>query len=233
MLVKPTGGTVVIAHRGGGDLFPENTIDAFIRSQKLGVDAVECDVQTTKDGKLVVIHDPDLRRTAGVEKKVEELTLNDIRNIRLKDGSKIPTLEEVFESVRISLVVELKSERTIGALSELFRRNPQYIQRSAVISFFHGAVKKMNELFPELTTGVLLAGFPVDPWCLTEAASSRILALNYEGLTREYVDICHRKGIAVSVWTPNKEDEIRKMIEIGVDSIATDRPDIALKMLEK
>ncbi len=231
MLTKSTGGTVVIAHRGGGDLFPENTVEAFIKSQELGVDAAECDVQTTRDGKLVVIHDPDLMRTAGVEKKVEDLTLDEIRKIRLKDGSRIPTLEEVFESVKISLVVELKSELTIRALSELFRNNPQYIQRSAVISFFHGAVKIMSELYPELMTGVLLAGFPVDPGCLTKAASSKILALNYEGLTREYVDLCHRKGIAVSVWTPNGETEIRKMIDIGVDSIATDRPDIALKLL--
>ncbi len=80
---------VVIAHRGGGELFKENTISAFTGVERLGVDAVECDVQVTKDGNLAVMHDPDLMRTAGIDRKIEDLTTEDIKNIKL-NGEKIP-----------------------------------------------------------------------------------------------------------------------------------------------
>ncbi len=230
MLRGSTGKLVVIAHRGGAGLYAENTMDAFRKVQDLGVDAIECDVHPTKDGRLVVIHDPDLNRVAGIDRKVSEVTLEEIRKVRLKDGSGIPTLEELLEEVKVHIVIELKDAGTIGALSAIFSEHPEYVDRCAVICFYHRALLPLKEAFPRLVTGALLAGFPVDPVSVAKAAGAEVLALNFEGVTADYVNLCHRGGIAVTVWTPNTEDEIRAMMEAGVDSIATDRPDIALKL---
>ena len=75
----------VIAHRGGAELFFENTLTAFRNSQKLGVDAIECDVHLTKDGKLVIMHDPDLKRVAGIERNISDMTLEEIKDIKYHD----------------------------------------------------------------------------------------------------------------------------------------------------
>lgn len=223
--------TVVIAHRGGAGLFEENTMDAFMKVQELGVDAMECDVHLTSDGHLVILHDPDLERVAGIKRKVSEMTIAEVKKVKLKGGSEIPTLAEVLEKTSIHLVIELKDASTVMALSQLFEAHPEYMKRCAVICFYHRAVLMLKERFPDLETGALLAGFPVDPVSVAVAAKTETLALYYEGLTADYVSQCHDGGIQVSVWTPNTEEEIRAMIDIGVDAIATDRPDIALKLI--
>lgn len=222
--------TVVIAHRGGAGLFEENTLDAFRKVQELGVDAMECDVHLTADGHLVVLHDPDLERVAGIRRKVSEMTLAEVKQVRLKGGSEIPTLDEVLEKTSIHIVIELKDASTVMAITELLEKHPEYLKRCAVICFYHRAVLMLKEKFPDLETGALLAGFPVDPVSVALAARTETLALYYEGLTADYVSQCHDGGIQVSVWTPNAEEEIREMIDIGVDAIATDRPDIALRL---
>lgn len=222
---------IVIAHRGGAGLFSENTMDAFLKVQDMGVDAMECDVHLTSDGKLVIIHDPDLERVAGVSGKVSEMTLSDLKKIKLKQGGSIPALEEVLEKTHIHLVIELKDRRTVIAIVDLFERHPEYMHRCSVICFYHYALVMIKKQFPELSTGALMAGFPVDPVAVARSASSDTLALYYEGLEADYVAKCHEGGISVSVWTPNTEEEINAMIDAGVDAIATDRPDIALKLL--
>ncbi|MCL5667705.1 MAG: glycerophosphodiester phosphodiesterase, partial [Candidatus Thermoplasmatota archaeon] len=115
----------IIAHRGGASLFPENTLTAFLGVQKIGVDAVECDVQLTRDGKLAVIHDADLRRLAGIDTQVREMDSKDIKKIRLKSGDKILLLEELLDRVSIPLVIELKSADTIVSLFSILDKNPE------------------------------------------------------------------------------------------------------------
>lgn len=221
----------VIAHRGGSALFFENTLTAFRKAEELGVDAIECDVHLTRDGRPVVIHDSDLRRIAGIDRRVSDLTFEEVSEIKLEGGEHIPSLEEVFESVGIPLVVELKGSGTFAALSDIFDRHPEYVGKCAVICFFHAALLMLRQKYPDLITGALLAGFPVDPVSVTRSCKANTLSLNFQGVTKEYVGLCHDGGISVSVWTPNEESDIREMIDAGVDSIATDRPDIALRLL--
>lgn len=223
--------TIVIAHRGGSQLFLENTLTAFRKVQELGVDAIEIDVHTTKDGAPVVIHDPDLKRIAGVDRFVSDMTLEEIRKVELPGGEHIPELLEVLEEVRIPLVVELKSPSTIKALKDIFMQNSEYISRCVVISFFHDILKSLKAEFPELVTGALLVGFPFDPASVAKSCGSTTLSFHFEGLTKEYVDKCHNAGLQVSVWTPNTEAEIAGALAAGVDSLASDRPDLVLKAL--
>ncbi|EQD26758.1 glycerophosphodiester phosphodiesterase, partial [mine drainage metagenome] len=82
-------------------------------------------------------------------------------------------------------------------------------------------------------TGALIAGFPVDPVSVAKSCGSDTLSLYFEGVNKEYVELCHKGGIKVSVWTPNSEEEILDSVNAGVDSIASDKPDTVMKLLKR
>ena len=220
----------IIAHRGGGGLFPENTMAAFMGVQNMGVDAVECDVQLTKDGKLAVIHDPDLKRLAGIDTQVRDVDSKEIRRIKLKSGDKILLLEDLLDRITIPIVIELKSVDTISSLFGILEKGPELLGRCIFISFFHEALYALKQRFPEASCGALLAGFPMDPVSMVRKCGCDTISLNYEGLTKDYVDRCHEGGIRVSVWAPSDGDGIRTSLNAGVDAIASDRPDLVIEM---
>ena len=220
----------IIAHRGGGGLFPENTMAAFMGVQNMGVDAVECDVQLTKDGKLAVIHDPDLKRLAGIDTQVRDVDSKEIRRIKLKSGDKILLLEDLLDRITIPIVIELKSVDTISSLFDILEKSPELLGRCIFISFFHEALYALKQRFPEASCGALLAGFPIDPVSMVRQCGCDTISLNYEGLTKDYVDRCHEGGVRVSVWAPSDSDGIRSSLNAGVDAIASDRPDLVIEM---
>lgn len=222
---------MVIAHRGGAGLAFENTIEAFINGEKLGADAIECDVHLTKDMKLVVIHDPDLKRIAGVDEKISELNLNEIKKIKIGEDGFIPTLQEVLDSTTITLIIELKSRNTTNEISKLLQRNSKLLKRVAIISFDHWVILKLKKEFPDLTTALLMTDIPASPEIAANSCLTDTISLYYKGIDKNYVDLCHNKGIRINVWTVNGEKEIKEMIEAGVDAIASDRPDLVLKEL--
>ncbi len=221
----------VIAHRGGGDLLKENTLSAFKSVEKLGVDAVECDVHATKDGNLAVIHDPDLRRMAGIYLNVKDLDTEKLRNVRLKGGEIVPLLEEVLDAIRIPVVIELKSMETINSLINLYSRRPDLLNRSILISFFHDALFLIKQKYPDVTCGALIAGFPMDPVSMVKQCGCDTIAINYEGLTNSYVDRCHKGGLRVSVWAPSDVTGISDSLNAGVDAIGSDRPDLVISLI--
>jgi glycerophosphoryl diester phosphodiesterase len=220
----------VIAHRGGGDLFPENTMAAFMGVQELGVDAVECDVQLTKDRRLAVIHDADLKRLAGIDAHVREMDSREIKSIKLKSGDKILLLEDLLGSITIPIVIELKSADTVSSLFGILEKNPELIRKCIFISFFHEALYALKQRFPEASCGALLAGFPMDPVSMVKQCGCDTIALNYEGLSKSYVDRCHEGGIRVSVWAPSDREGIVASLNAGVDAIASDRPDLVFEL---
>ena len=221
----------VIAHRGGGDLFEENTLSAFKSVEKLGVDAVECDVQVTKDGNLAVIHDPDLKRMAGIDLKVRDLDTGELKKVQLEGGENIPTLEDVMDAIHIPVVIELKSMETVISIVNLFNKKPDLLKRSVLISFFHDALLEMKRKFPTLVCGALIAGFPVDPVSMVKQCGCNTIAINYEGLTASYVKRCHDGGLMVSVWDPSDPTGILDSLSTGVDAIASDRPDLVISLI--
>jgi len=223
----------VIAHRGGGELFKENTLSAFRSVQDMGVDAVECDVQVTKDGKLAVIHDADLRRVAGINSRVDELTGNEIQKVKLLNNETIPMLEDVFHQVSIPLVIELKSIETVKSLSSMLLQNSNLQERCVIISFYHEALYVMKQQFPRLKCGALLAGFPLDPVTMVKQCGCDTISLYFEGITRDYVDKCHVGGIYVGVWSPNEKAHILDSLNAGVDAIGSDRPDLVISSIKE
>lgn len=221
----------VVAHRGGAELYPENSITAFTELAKQGVDLVECDVHLSRDGHLMVIHDDNLKRTAGVDRRVSDMTRDELSQFDVGDGHGVPSLTDVLEAVSIPVVVELKAPEAVHALAELFERNPSYQERIVPLSFFHDILRYLSAKYPALTCGALLAGYPVDPVHVATSAGCKMLSFHHEGLQTEYVERCHAGGVMVSVWAPSTEDDIRRSIAAGVDGIGSDRPDLVLQLL--
>ena len=219
----------VIAHRGGGDLFPENTLSAFRQSEALGVDMVECDVHVSRDGQLMVIHDPTLSRTGGQDLRVSNLTADELSRIDVGHGEGVPTLTVLLEAISIPVVVEIKTPDAVRGLLGLLGSNPSLASRIVPISFYHRAVKELVDRVPGLEAGVLLAGVPVDLAHVARQAHVRMLSLHYEMVNQQLVEEMHQEECLVTVWTPNSREDIALMVAAGVDGIASDRPDWALE----
>lgn len=224
---------IIIGHRGAGGLFPENSIRAFREAEKIGCHAVECDIRLSADDHLVVIHDPDLIRLASLDLNIGEMKLDQILKIKLNSGETIPTLEEVFLSVTIPVYVELKEEATVNALSRLLRENKNFQKRTVTISFIHEAIRKLKKNFPKMITGALMSTVPEDPQSIRENCNADFLSLHYDGLEKSFVSLCHNQKMGINVWTPNDELSLRRCLNLGVDSITTDRPDIAFGLFKQ
>ena len=145
----------IISHRGAAGLAPENSLQAVRISRTLDVDAVEIDIRLTKDKKLVVFHDKTLMRLAGKKRSIGSMTLAEIQKIKLKDGSKIPTLKEVFkESKDMPLVVEGKEEGWARPLLKELK-SYKYVKTITVISFEHFELAEFHKLSPKIPTFAL------------------------------------------------------------------------------
>lgn len=223
----------IVAHRGGAELFPENTMTAILGLEQMGVDMIECDVHLSADGELVAIHDDNLLRTAGVNRKVLELTRTELKKIAAGDEFGIPSLTDLLEASSLPFIVELKTPQTVLALEKLLAAKPQWVERVHPFSFYHDILLYLRNQFPAIACGALLAGFVVDPVQVARAAKCQMLSLHHEGLLASYVERCHEGGILVSVWNPITEQEIANAINAKVDGIGSDRPDLVIKLVSE
>ncbi len=217
---------MIIAHRGASALEPENTIAAFRKAVDLGADAFELDVRKTSDGKLIVLHDDNLKRVANIDKKVSELTYNDIRSIKVFGKEPIPTLEEVLEifANRIPIFIELKDE---GIEEEVVRLIQAYkaIDNVLIISFNYESLKRVKQINNSIDIGLLTYRYPIP---IDEAIRMKAYAIlpRYNIITPNIVREIHAKKLKVFTWTVNDVALALKMISYGVDGIATDNPGI-------
>lgn len=215
----------IIGHRGAPADEPENTLRSFARALAVGVAAVELDVQLSKDGRLMVIHDETLDRTTNGRGPVHDFTLAELKGLDAGRGESVPSLEEVFDLVqgKADLVVELKQPEAAGPLLDFFRARRAF-EVASIVSFWHPAVKALKEAEPRLNTGVLMVGCPADPVGLARAARAGTLALNFRYVTRELVDAAHQQDIKVMVWNIDDPETLQAYLAMNLDAICTNRP---------
>ncbi|MCL5958436.1 MAG: glycerophosphodiester phosphodiesterase [Chloroflexi bacterium] len=230
--------TAIIGHRGAMGRAPENTMASFQKGVDLGADLIELDVHLSKDGELVVMHDPTVDRTTNGKGWIKDLTLKEIRmldaGVRFDPrfaGQKVPTLEEVLHWARgrTRLLIEIKNgpvyyeriEESVAAAVRLHRM----VDSCAVISFDHYSVKRLKALSTDIRTGVLYACRPVDPLHLARTSGAQILMPNRAYATPDLVDAAHQAGLAVYVWTVNDPSEMECVAGLHVDAIGTNYPD--------
>lgn len=223
----------VIGHRGAPALLPENTIASVVKALELGVDGVEVDVRATKDRVLVLFHDEGLERLAGVRALLSERTYSYISTIRVR-GERIPRFEEFLEVVERYpnkiFFVEVKEPELVGTVADAAVERGLG-DRVVVISFFHRALLAARRR--GLRVGVIFVCRPVELRRLVEGVDPSFVFPRYDMVDEELVDEAHRIGAEVCPWVVNDAAALHKMVELGVDWVATDHPERVLKLLQQ
>lgn len=215
----------IMGHRGARHEAPENTLASIEVALRAGAAAVEIDVQRSRDGQLVVIHDETLDRTTEGSGLVSDYDLRDLRRLDAGQGERIPTLEEVLSCVdgRAELFVELKAPGCEeDVVSEIQARGQ--VGSCYVKAFNHPWLERIKALEPGLRTACLMYGRPADPAGVVRAAGADVLSLGIALVDARLVEQCHAGGVEVCVWNCNAADEVAGYRAMGIDWLGTDRP---------
>jgi glycerophosphoryl diester phosphodiesterase len=225
---------IAVGHRGAAGLEPENTLRAFRRGIELGVNFVECDVHLTRDGELAVIHDETVERTTDGHGPVSGFTMEELRRLDAGQGERIPTLAEVLEATRggVRLLIELKGagteEATVAAV------HAAGMADAVIFTSFHlERIQKVREIDPALTTGAIFSQPPPDACDRAIAAGARTIGVHHKNLTADFVREAHSHGLILRAWNPDTEPEMEAMVDLGVDGIGSNRPDLLLAVLRR
>lgn len=232
-----------VAHRGASGYAPENTIAAFDLAVDMKADYIEIDVQRSKDGELVLIHDTTVNRTTNGTGRVGELTLEQLRKLDAGSwfgsefaGELIPTFDEILDRYRgkIGILVELKAPELYPGIEEqvaeaLKKRNMDKPKNNKIIiqSFNFESVKKVNELLPRIPIGVLTSNRAHTTVEALQEFSTYADWFNpsYGIVTKELVEQVHALGMKIGSWTVRTPEAADFLFEMGVDAIITDYPD--------
>lgn len=237
---------VIFAHRGASAHAPENTLAAFELALAQGADGIELDVKLSADGKVVVIHDATVNRTTGSSGRVKDLSLAEMRSLDAGSffsekftSEKIPTLEEVFETLgkRMFINVELTNYNTpadhlVETVCMLVKKfNAQ--KRVLFSSFLPSNLSRARSYLPEVPSGLLALNGFLGAWSRSFGFSFgkyQALHPNIKDTTHEQVQRVHRLGKRIHVWTVNTEADMRRLFGWGVDAIFTDDPQLAVRV---
>ena len=233
----------VSAHRGASYMYPENTLASFVGAKRLGADYIELDVHKSLDGKLVIVHDDNLKRVAGINKKVENMTYDEIKTVDVgsffKDefkNERIPLLSEALEFARennIRLIIEIKKGKenndieqdVIDLVNEYNFKN-----RCVIASLNYGVIENVKTIDPSFKTVYILGFIIGDINMLTEAD---VYSIEESSINRNLVNKIHNSGKEVYAWTVNSEESINDMIDMNVDNIITDNIDLSKKIIRE
>ena len=218
---------LIIAHRGASGYEPENTLRSVKKALELGADMVEVDVHVSRDEYVVVIHDARLERTTNGKGHVKDMTLKELKKLDAGLGEQIPALEEVIQLVRekAQLVVEIKVPGTEERVLQEIKAN-RLENEALITSFYHPVIRRVKELNPNVQAGVIIASRPVKPMQLAIDANANALFPKYTFVDQQMVLVAHKNNLAVYPWTMDTLSEINPLMEMGVDGIVTNKPDI-------
>lgn len=220
-----------IGHRGACGYAPENTLASMQKAIELGVDGFEFDIQLSRDGIPVVIHDDSLERTTNGKGLVSDYTLAELQKFDAGNGEKIPSLTDVinFADKRCHLFIELKAENSVKPVAEIIANSVKNLDWSyeqfCVVSFNHLQLMEMRALIPEIKTGALFVGIPVNLAAIAADAGAWSINPCIHHINQELVADAHARGLKVLVWTCNEPSEIAKAKSLGVDGIFSNFPD--------
>jgi glycerophosphoryl diester phosphodiesterase len=226
--------TEVLAHRGFIQGGVENTLPALQAAAKAGADRVEFDVMETKDGKFVVMHDTNLRRLAGKNLNVKDLTQDELMKITVRAAgmeAKIPSLEEWIQlSIHLNLPQLLEIKLHGGETPDLVPRLLAVLDRAGVTEHYtyhtlsREVVEELKQLRPQLVVGFIV---PINFGGVPNVQADFIV-IEQQSYSRRFVRQAWAAGYNVIVWTVDDEQEMRNYMDAAVDGIITDRPDLGI-----
>jgi glycerophosphoryl diester phosphodiesterase len=231
----------ITAHRGNARAAPENTLSAMRKAIESGADYAEMDVQLTKDGQVVLLHDRDLKRVAGDSRRVDELTFDEVRKLDVGSwfdpafsGERVPTLAEVIALCRgkIRLNIELKffgpDRKLTQAVADIIREQ-DFDSDCLITSLNYEALQEARWHNPRLRIGLTIAHALGDLNRLEVDA----LSVRADFLSDELLREAHRLGREVHVWTINDAGSMTRLMKRGVDNIITSDPDLAVRVRDE
>jgi glycerophosphoryl diester phosphodiesterase len=221
--------TLNIAHRGFTKEFPDNTLEAFYAAIKLGIDGIECDVHETADHHFVIFHDNKLEG-----KIITELTLQEIRKMKINDHYQIPTLEETLDLCHnhIRAMLELKLLHSLDLFLEIV--NDKMKPSELFITSFYGhLIHDLADFAPQIPRGILTAFAVNDPLQIVELSRARIMLPQFPFANADLVNTLHTHSISTIIWDCNSTQDFLTALKWGVDGIITDSPDVLAQELSK
>ena len=235
----------IVAHRGESAAAPENTLESFSLAWERGAKCIEGDFHLTSDNVVVCMHDASAKRTCGVDRKLADMTLAEVKELDAgswKDeawrGAKVPTLAEVLATIppEGEIYIELKSAgKILTRIRKIIKDSGCRPEQLTFISFKDRTIAAVKRHFPEhkaywLTASARKDGRP--KFATAEKLVAKLQKLGVDGvdiqhklLTKEMVDALHAANLSVHVWTVDDPAVARKLIRMGVDSITTNRAD--------
>jgi glycerophosphoryl diester phosphodiesterase len=231
-------GPIGFAHRGGAGDWPENTMPAFRSAVAMGYRYLETDVQATADGVLLAFHDNDLMRSCQRPGKISELPFAQIKGSLVDGKEPIPLMSELFEQFPDTRFnIDCKTDAGVEPLIALLREQAA-LDRVCIGSFSHRRLVRMRrDVGPSLLTS--MSPNEVAQWRIGRPPRDALIAqvpVNQGPLrvvTRSTVELAHRRGIAVHVWTIDEPAEMHRLFELGVDGLMTDRPVLLKQVMQQ
>jgi glycerophosphoryl diester phosphodiesterase len=252
---------LVLAHQGGENLWPSNTRRALEQSAALGADVLDMDMHMTRDGVLVLMHDRTVDRTTNGSGAIRDLTLAEIKQLDAGyrftpdngqtypyrgKGLAVPTLEELFQAFPGKRFgIEIKDGDPVSMAQAFCALIRKYgMEKSVLVSSFSEEQmdpfrRECPEVATSATTWEVRTFYIFFRLGLVDTLAPRYASLQVPEesggiylLTQKFVNAAHRRGLTVIPWTINEEDDLRRILALGVDGINTDNPDRLLDMLK-
>ncbi len=232
---------IIWGHRGASGHAPENTLASFEKAMAMGADGVECDLRESRDGEIVVFHDPTVKRLTGQGWRVQDLTLSELK--RLDIGSwfapsfarqTVLTAAELIAKVPPPFLLNLEIKAASPQKVVDLIQKKGIADRVIVSSFDHVLLKKVRSLHLTLSIGLLVDR---EPWkkIVQEARRLQVVSVNVPSrqVTPDLIEKAHQEGFKVYVYTVNDPAQMTSFIEMGVDGLFTNYPDRLAGILSK
>lgn len=246
----PLPSTPTVAHRGFSAVAPENTISSIMAAVEVGAQGCEFDLYQSQDGVVYLVHDVNLKRTTGFDKKSDEATFDELRRLDFGawkgeefKGEKLTTFDEALALLKFTgtrPIVEVAEDGFEAQVVDALRRF-DLVETAVVIDFSQERVKKMRALEPKLCVGWLtgLQRNESRRECAERIVktlkdcNTNVVDVHFAAVDAEFLQILKNAGIRVMCWTVNKPADIQRMVDLGVESVTSDRPDLVLEAQKK
>lgn len=233
---------IAFAHRGGASDAPENTMPAFQRAVDLGYIYLETDVHATRDGVLLAFHDDDLSRTCGREGLISELDYQDVRQARVSGTEPIPLLDDLLSAwPHAHINIDCKSDQALEPLASRLAQGDIF-GRVCIGSFSDKRLSVLRSRFgSDLCTSMgprEVTKLRLGSWIRHTANFQNVYAAQVpvsQGpvkiVDRTFISAAHKADIQVHVWTIDEPEEMKRLLDLGVDGIMSDRPAVLKDVL--
>jgi len=223
----------IIGHRGAAGLEFENTISSILKAIEIGVEWIEVDVWETTDHEIIVFHDAYLDRLSNHSGFIKDLSFDEIKGIKLKNGEHIPTLKEVAKIAKekdVKLVVELKSENALFPTLDILK-SILPISQFVIGSFFHRPIKELKEKNPQIQTSIMFEGVPTDLENYLKDINPDYVIVSIETFNSYLLTSVEKLNKKLIFYTINNNAEILLATRAKPFGIITNFPNLFLKAM--